>query len=254
LAEKSAMINPFPIEVDKNSPVPIYYQLQRGIALLIEDGRLEAGEPLPSENELSRAYNISPMTVRQAMTELVNAGYIYRQRGRGTFVSDRPRQRRRLEQLTGFSEEMTAAGMTPSSRILKFGRTVMPQDLTLQLDLVPETPSLRVKRLRLADGRPVGIHDAYLLLGEISITRSELEEQQSLYKLLATKGLHLRDGDVSIEATGASAEVAKYLEVEPGAPLLRINRFSWAVSGEFVEYVAAHYRADLYQYTIRLLR
>jgi len=128
-------MNPFPIEVDKNSPVPIYYQLQRGIALLIEDGRFQAGEPLPSENELARAYNISPMTVRQAMTELVNAGYIYRQRGRGTFVSNRPMQRRRLERLTGFSEEMTAAGMTPSSRTLNFEQTIMPQAVTLQLDL-----------------------------------------------------------------------------------------------------------------------
>ena len=248
------MMNPFPIEVDKNSPVPIYYQLQRGFTLLIEDGRLQAGEPIPSENELARTYNISPMTVRQAMSELVNAGYIYRQRGRGTFVSNRPMQHRRLERLTGFTEEMTAAGMAPSSRILDFGQTIMPQAVSLQLDLAPETSALRIKRLRLADGRPVGIHDAYLLLGEIAITRAELEQQQSLYKLLATKGLHLRDGDVSIEAAGAVAEVAKYLEVEPGSPLLRINRFSWAVSGEFVEYVAAHYRADLYQYTIRLLR
>lgn len=248
------MMNRFPIEVDKNSPVPIYYQLQRGITLLIEDGRLQAGEPIPSENEFSRAYNISPMTVRQAMTELVNAGYIYRQRGRGTFVSNRPTQHRRLERLTSFSEEMTAAGMTPSSHILNFEQVIMPQDVTLQLDLAPETPALRIKRLRLADGRPVGIHDAYLLLGEITITRLELEQEQSLYRLLASKGLHLRDGEVSIEATGATVEVAPYLVVEPGSPLLRINRFSWAVSGRFVEYVAAHYRADLYQYTIRLLR
>ncbi|MDX1417893.1 MAG: GntR family transcriptional regulator [Candidatus Promineifilaceae bacterium] len=243
----------FPIEVDKNSPVPIYYQLQHGIATLIEEGGLRAGQPLPSENELSRVYSISPMTVRQAMARLVDAGYIYRQRGKGTFVSNRPHHRR-LERLTSFTEEIARTGMRPSARILHFGTAELPQDVGLHVNLAPKTPALRIKRLRLVDEQPVGIHDAYLVLKDIQITRSELEQKQSLYQLLGSKGLQLRHGDVTIAATAADEEAAQLLHVTPGSPLLRLHRYSWSVSSEFVEYVAALYRADLYEYTIRLLR
>ncbi|MCA9906887.1 MAG: GntR family transcriptional regulator, partial [Anaerolineae bacterium] len=80
------------IPVDKSSPVPLYYQLQQGIIRLIEADTLKPGDLLPSENELARRYSISPMTVRQAMAELVNAGYVRRERGRGTFVAKRQMQ------------------------------------------------------------------------------------------------------------------------------------------------------------------
>lgn len=247
-------MNPFPsIRINKNSPVPIYHQLQEGIAALIEEGRLKPGEGLPSENELSQAYKISPMTVRQAMAELVNEGYVYRQRGRGTFVSSRPIQRR-LEQLTSFSEEMIARQVIPGSRLLIFEKSPLPNDVIHQLKLLPDMQMTRIKRVRLADENPVGIHDTYLYLPQITITRDELEQFQSLYKLLEFKGIHLREGEVSLRATAATAESARLLGVELDSPLLRITRISWDTSGKFVEFVDAQYRADLYQYTIHLKR
>ena len=79
----------FPIQIDKNSPIPIYFQLQRELVALIDSGVLQPGDMLPSENDFSRQFNISPMTVRQAMSELVQQGYIKRERGRGSFVAPR---------------------------------------------------------------------------------------------------------------------------------------------------------------------
>ena len=231
--------------------MPIYHQLHQGIIELIEAGQLSPGASIPSENDLSRTYNISPMTVRQAMAELVNDGYIYRRRGRGTFVSSRPMQRQ-MEKLTGFSEDMRARGMDPGSQILIFEKILPPKVMVKRLGISPDEKVTRIKRLRLANNQPVGIHDAYL--SGASISHLEIEQNQSLYRLLEKKGIKLQEGIETIEATAASDACAQQLAVEPGSPLLQAIRASWSISGQVAEYVIAYYKADLYQYTIRLKR
>lgn len=239
------------VQVNKDSPVPLYFQLQTGITALIESGALKPGECLPSENDLARQFNISPMTVRQAMTELVSSGYVHRQRGRGTFVSAR-RMEHPLEQLVSFSEDMRARGLHPGSQILLFEQAALPGEVASRVQLPPDSRLTRIKRVRFANDKPVGIHDAYL--NNVSITQAELEKNGSLYALLAEKGIQLGEGEDMIEAVAVTKEAAHLLCVKPGSPLLRTTRFSWDSRGQFVEYVVALYHADLYQYRIRLKR
>jgi GntR family transcriptional regulator len=242
-----------PIEIDKNSPMPIYYQLKQGIVNLIESGALQPKDPIPSENALSQVYDISPMTVRQAMAELVNEGYVHRKRGLGTFVSVR-RMQRQIEQLTSFSEDMLSRGLTPGSRILLYEQASPPGEIVGWSGITQNTKLLRIKRVRLADGKPVGIHDAYLNTQKVSVSLNELEESQSLYKVFDKKGVSLAEGEVKIEAIAATEECARLLNATPGEPLLRTIRLSWDADGELVEYVIAVYHADVYQYTIHLKR
>lgn len=244
-------MNLLAIEIRKDSPIPLYFQLQTGIAALIESGVLRPGECLPSENVLARQYNISPMTVRQAMSELVSYGYVHRQRGRGTFVSTR-RMEHPLDQLVSFSEDMRARGMSPSSQILLFEQIMPPGELAAHIQLPADTLLTRVKRLRFANGESVGIHDSYL--HNVSLTANELKHNHSLYALLAEKGIQLGEGEDMIEAVAATKEAAHLLNVKPGAPLLRTTRFAWDSHGQFVEYVVALYHANLYQYRTRLKR
>ena len=241
-----------PIAVDKNSPLPMYHQLKQGFIKLITAGKLERGACLPSENELARAYKISPMTVRQAMTDLVNAGYIYREKGRGTFVADRP-VKHRLERLTSFSEDIEGRNMTPTSRILLIETVPPPLEVLARIDLPEDTMMTHIKRIRLFSDQPVGIHTVYLC--DIPIEREELEQYQSLYKLLEARGIQIREGEETIEAVAATERFAEIIpDVEVGSPLLQTTRFSWDISGKFIEYGKAQYRADLYQYTTRLKR
>ena len=240
-----------PIKIDKDSPLPIYHQLRRGIENLIRSGKLAPGDPLPSENELSQTYSISPMTVRQAMSELVNDGYIHRERGRGTFVSLK-RMQHQLENMVSFSETMKTQQMRPGSKILIIDDQTPPSDVLTQLSLAPSTPFTRIKRLRLANDAPVGIHDSYL--HGISVTQSDLEQTPSLYELLEERAIILEDGEETIEAVAAEDEPAQLLDVAPGSPLLKATRLSWDTNGNFVEYVVALYHADLYRYKIRLKR
>lgn len=237
--------------MDKNSPVPIYFQLKQGIEKLIESGKLTVGEPLPSENELSRAFNISPMTVRRAMAELVNEGYIYRERGRGTFVA-RQRMQHQLESLVSFTEDIRHRNLHPSSRILAFELVTAPAPVIERCALPANTQMTRIKRLRLANNTPVGVHDSYIC--DAPITRQELEKFDSLYVLLESKGIVMDEGDEAIEAAAADAETAQLLKLQPGDPLLQTTRFSWNSAGDLIEYVVALYHADLYRYTVRLKR
>lgn len=239
------------LEIDKNSPVPIYYQLRQGIEKLIESGDLIPGACLPSENEMSRTYGVSPMTVRQAMADLVNAGYVRRERGRGTFVLER-RMQHSLDNLVSFSEDMQSRQIQPGSRLLVFEPVRAPQAAVKRIGLPADSIMTLVKRVRLADDVPVGIHDSYLY--GVAITRADLERAGSLYRLLEQRDIHLSEGEETIEAVAASDEAARLLNVARGFPLLKTSRFSWATSGQFVEYVIALYHADLYRYTLRLRR
>lgn len=237
--------------IDKQSPVPLYHQLQEHLKQLISNGELEPHDRVPSENELAQRYDISPMTVRQAMNELVNQRLIYRQQGRGTFVAPRP-MAHPLTRLSSFSEDMRARGIEPGAQILNFELVPAEDPVASALDVEPDRKVLYIKRLRLADGRAVGIHNAYLR--DVEITRSALEEIGSLYQLLEARGSRLAEGEEVIEAVAATEEIAHLLHVTPGSPLLQVTRTMVDDTLQPVEFVIATYRADLYRYTIRLQR
>lgn len=242
---------PFPLIINRESPVPIYYQLSQGIAELIKSGELVQEERLPSENDFASLYNIVPMTVRQAMNELVSEGYIYRVRGKGTFVAHRPLEHT-LERLLSFSEDMQNRNLVPGSKILLFAEVSPSKRVAQKLNIQPGSPVLHLRRLRLANDEPVGLHDSYLT--GVSFTRDELEVCGSLYAVLAKKEVVLTEGDDVIEALIADAQLGSLLKVRPGAALLRVLRTSYDSTGRTVEYVEATYRADFYRYAIHLKR
>jgi len=239
------------LSIDRDSPVPIYHQLSRELKDLIQSGELAPNERLPSQNDFSKWFDISPMTVRQAMTEMANEGFIYRIRGRGTFVAPRYLEHT-LERLVSFSEDMRERQLTPGSRILLFENMQAPPDIARGLMLEDGASVLRVMRLRLANEEAVGLHDAYL--NGVDITRRELDEKQSLYALLSEKGVTLTEGDDIIEAIEADERMSELLNVRPGSALLQLTRCSRDSNGRTVEYIKAVYRADFYRYAIRLKR
>jgi GntR family transcriptional regulator len=245
------MSTSFPVELDKDSAVPLYYQLQQSIIDLIDKGTLQPGQGIPSENVLSRRYNISPMTVRQAMTELAARGYVRRERGRGTFIAAR-QLTHSLERPVGFSEDMRARGVQPGSKVLLLEVVPAPEKVALESGIPTGMPLLRLRRLRFADDQPVGVHDSYL--SDTGITLADFERMPSLYDLLAERGQRVTESDDCLEAASADRDTAELLDLAVGAPLLRVTRISRAAEGRFVEHVEALYRAELYQYRVHLRR
>jgi GntR family transcriptional regulator len=239
------------LSIDRSSAIPIYQQLQQQIEQLIVTGVWRLKEPLPSETMLADRLGISVMTVRQAMAQLVNKGLIYREKGRGTFVTPQPLDHY-LQRLESFSEDMRARSLRPSSRLLMFERVPAAERIAEELGLVPDEDVLYVRRLRLVEERPVALHDAYLTCTDLS--REDLEAVGSLYTLLERNGIELIEARETLEAIVADGEQAVLLGVRRGDPLLKATRLTWGRDRAPLELVFAFYWADFYRYTVRLKR
>jgi GntR family transcriptional regulator len=233
--------------INKNSPVPIYHQLEEYIKQQIESGILQEEEAIPSEREFSERFEISRMTVRQAINNLVTDGCLYRQKGRGTFVSKK-KVEQELQGLTSFTEDMLSRGMKPSSKLISF--QVMPADSKTARDLsISEgDPVYEIKRSRLADGAPMALETAYIperIVPGLSVENSN----QSLYRYIEENlSLSISVAKQEIEASIADEKTAKELSIEKGAPVLLMVRISYLEDGTPFELVKSTFRADRYRF------
>src|SRR5579864_1063127 len=129
--------------LDKNSFTPLYFQIQTNLLKMIKSGELRAGDPVPSEEELSRVYGVSRMTTRQALQSLKNQGYATGQKGRGTFVTQ-PKVEKDIAHLSGFTAEMRTLGMRASSRVLEADSAAADDEVASQLQVLPGAPVFRL--------------------------------------------------------------------------------------------------------------
>jgi len=242
--------------VDPLSAVPKYYQLSEIIRQKIDDNEWQPHDPLPPERELEALYNVSRTTVREALNHLASQGYIYREHGRGTFVS-RPKIQHSLHILHSFTDDMKARGFRPGQRVLGLERVTATNRIRQQLELADDIDQvIQVERLRYADGEPIGIHIAYLpLLPDQNISRKELETFGSLYALLEVKfSLVPAEADETIEAAIANKREADLLQVNVGFPLLLLERTTFSQQRYPMEFVKMLYRADRYKYYVHITR
>lgn len=239
--------------IDKNSPIPLYYQLEEHIKELIEKGELQPGDALPAEREYAEKYQISRMTVRQAFTKLVNEGYLHRLQGKGTFVSERKIEQP-LHGLTSFTEDMRARGLEPGSQLVHFEIIPATSAIANQLSIQEYGPVFEIKRIRIADGVPMALETNYMSANLIKGLTEQIVNQ-SLYDYIENQ-LNLRIDQASqvIESSIASENEASYLHVKKGAPVMLIQRNTFLSDGTPVELVKSVYRADRYKFMIQMKR
>ncbi|KMM36446.1 GntR family transcriptional regulator [Guptibacillus hwajinpoensis] len=239
--------------IDKTSPLPIYYQLVEWIKGLIEQGVLQPGDSLPSEREYAERFSISRMTVRQAITELVNSGYLYRQKGVGTFVAEKKIEQQ-LMGLTSFTEDMKARGMEPSSKLVGFEIVPAPTYISEQLTIQEHAPVYEIKRIRLADGIPMALEKTYISANLVKGLTEEIV-QSSLYHHIENQlSIKIDEATQVLESSVATQQEAEYLNIQKGAPILLIQRNTTLTDGTSLEIVKSSYRGDRYKFTITLKR
>ena len=176
----SSTINPYDV-------IPKYFQLASILRSKIEDGEWSPRTPIPSERQLELQYNVSRTTIRQAIESLERQGFLYREQGRGTFVSPQKLQKG-IQELTSFSEDLQRRGQQPGQVIRSIEFVVPPAKVLQRLELAPSSHMLCIDRIRLADGVPLGLQVSYLALQpNQAITRQELETSGSLYRILQNK-------------------------------------------------------------------
>ncbi len=238
--------------INRNHPLPLYYQLMEELRRRIEQGEWKPGDLIPSERELTETYGISRMTVRQALTELVNDGLLRRDQGRGTFVA-RPKIRKKLSRLTSFTEEMRARGKHASAQVLRL--EMVPARATVaeifQIEIGQQVAL--VERLRLANSDPVGIECCHLSFdGCEAILREDLSG--SLYRLLVERfGLVPTRAQEQMEAGACGSREAQILGMRRGEPVLLIRRRTLDQDQRPFEYVESVYRGDNYMLSVELV-
>ena len=218
----------------------------------IQSGELTVGDPLDSEEELSRRYQVSRMTARQALHELKVSGYAYSQKGRGTFVS-RPKFEKNEMHLQGFTEEMRHRGMTPGSRMLEQKLLPASEDLITKLQLQPGDTILRLLRLRTADGIPMAIEESNLPLRHYPRLDKFDFSKHSLYQILRDH-FNAQPGwaDEMIEALPATSKEAELLTIPKRSSILSITRTVMTMQETPIEVACSRYRGDRYRALIRV--
>jgi GntR family transcriptional regulator len=231
--------------IDRESPVPFYFQLAELLEHEIVSGRWEPGIRLPSELELCSHFGVSRTTLRQALSRLEQEGLVSRHKGRGTFVEGtRPRSWLLQSSAGFFQEEVERMGRQVTSRVRRVERGPLPGWACGALALQPGSVGLTLERVRLVDGLvamyvvnhlPERFADAVLSLGE----------DESLYQRLREHhGLEAAGGRRVVEALPAEELLAKLLEVAPRTPLVFVESVAWDSSGQPFDCYQTWLRSD----------
>ncbi|WP_053363386.1 GntR family transcriptional regulator [Bacillus sp. FJAT-27251] len=239
--------------INKQLHIPLYYQLAQSIQKQIDSGDLKPGESLPTEREYAENLNISRMTVRQALNQLVNNGYLYRVQGKGTFVAE-CKIEKPLTGITSFTEDMMARGLEPSSKLLHFELIPATPDVANQLQIKENSPVYEIKRIRLADHVPMAIEINYISANLVKGLTEKIVNQ-SIYAYMEDQlNLRIEQAIQTIESSLAEPNEAQLLQMKDGAPLMRIQRTAFLYDGTPAEYVLSAYRADRYKFTVHIHR
>lgn len=233
--------------------IPQYIRIREDLRGRILSGELSRGVKLPSEEELSNSYGVSRMTLRQSMSDLVDEGLLYRKHGVGTFVALQHFARDH-NYLQNFFENSRQNGLIVDERILEMNVVPARFQVAKALNLAEGEPVIRLKTLRIVDGNPITIHEAYFSFEKFSDFVEDDTETRSkdLLAYYESRGFKVRRGIQRLDARPAEPEVAVLLEMEAGAPVLYKERTLYTEEGIPVEFLYCHNRGDLYSVTFNL--
>lgn len=234
--------------------VSLHSQISQWLRQQIEDGSFVPDQKLPSENELARQFDVSRVTIRRALQSLESDSIIYRCQGLGSFVSDQ-RAPHQLVRLTDFHEDMTRAGLSASTSLVRFQTVEAPEWILPGLQLDTGTRVVQIDRLRLGNGQAIAFDSTWLpmLYGQL-LDPKELETR-TIYHILEKKyEIPILRGSYIISADTASATVAHHLDVTPITPLLLMDRTSCTLGEKPVYFQRRYYRSDRVAYEMVLER
>jgi DNA-binding GntR family transcriptional regulator len=237
------------VEVDRTSPIPLYFQVASRLQHLIEIGEIPVGTRIENEIDLAERLGVSRPTTRRAIQYLVERGMLVRKRGVGTQVVH-PKVRRPV-QLSSLYDDLVSAGRAPSTEVLKF--ELMPaSDAIAQALSVPEGAEVTwIERLRYDGDEPLALMQNAVPVDVLRLRQEDLN-QHGLYELLRRAGFPPRMASQVVGARAATSAEARILHESRGAALLTMTRTAWDANGRAIEYGSHVYRASRYSFELTL--
>ena len=239
------------LSIDReNYSMAIYQDVKKELIHRIQEGVYKAGEKIPSERDLCLVFKVSRMTIRQALSELVAEGVLYKSVGRGTFVSSPSLYQ---ENLKSFTHTLIGQGMVPSTKIIEVATISQLKKISHWLNVDQMDPFYKVKRLRLGDGVPIALETIYI---PKKYTEGLLKHDltTSLYKLLEKEyGYDLTHITCDIEANISSRIIMEAMSLHQQTALLKITGITYAQNDLKLFYEESYYRSQLYKYHVDIL-
>jgi len=226
--------------------IPAYIRIHDALKKKIDDGFWEIGQRLPSERDLADDYEVSRMTLRQAITLLVEEGILERRVGSGTYVASH-RVQEKMRGTTSFTEIVRSQGKSPSSQVVSYQRKPANETEIQQLQLKPSDYVVCMERVRYADNMPLVFEVASIpekLIREFK--REDITEH--FFQTLTDNGYEIGKSQQTIYAKNASERVANYLKVPKNHAVLALTQVSYFTDGRPFEYVHSQYVGDRFEF------
>lgn len=245
--KKSPRLVPF-------APVPLYNQLKELLRKQILDGTYPAETRMPSESELGDKFQVSRITVRQALGDLQKEGLIFKIHGKGTFVA-KPKAFQNVSRLQGLAESLSQLGYEVINQLHSIKFINANNRIAERLQLTEGSPVTEIKRVRLINREPVSLEISYVSpeIGE-KLQKADLITRDIFLILENDLQLNLGHADLAIDAVLADSELTHALNVEEGSPIMRIERLTHTADGKPIDFEFLYYRGDAFQYRFRIDR
>lgn len=230
--------------IDTTSATPLYAQVKDDLLQKVQQGHFGTTNRIPSEKELAKIYNVSLITVRRAVEELVEGNILQKKQGKGTFIVQKPFNRTFSATATSFTESCTVNGMTASAKLLR-GEVVQNVDSRILKDLSLPSDSrvVLIERLRFANGQPIVIETSYFPIRYAYLLELDLENM-SMYSLLYAHEKNLkmvaRPGTRELRLVAADAQTAHLLELRPGSVILSMKGLVFDETTDCPVYLSSH--------------
>jgi GntR family transcriptional regulator len=236
------------------SPVPLYNQLKEILRGQILDGTWPPLSRMPSENELGQRFDVSRITVRQALNDLQKEGLIFKIHGKGTFVA-KPKAFQNVSTLQGLAESLARQGYEVVNRLISFKTVAASSQVAQRLNVGEGSQVSEIKRLRLVNREPVSLEVTWLPLdiGQ-QLEKADLVTRDIFLILENDCGYNLGHAELAIDAILAESELTRLLNIEEGSPIMRIERLTHTADGTPIDYEYLYYRGDAFQYRLRIDR
>ncbi|WP_161980673.1 GntR family transcriptional regulator [Streptococcus sp. S784/96/1] len=225
---------------------PAYISIHDALKEQIDKGIWKIGDRLPSERDLADNFSVSRMTLRQAITLLVDEGILERRVGSGTYVASR-RVQEKMRGTTSFTEIVTAQGKTPSTKLISYQKKLASQTEMDRLHLKKTDYVIRMERVRYADNIPV-VYEVASIPEELirNVERHAITEH--FFKTLTGNGYEIGKSQQVISAKIASERVADYLSIAKGHAILALTQVSYFTDNRPFEYVRSQYVGDRFEF------
>lgn len=235
------------VTLSGDSQIPLYSQLQQLIKKAMALGDFRVDEAIPAEREMAADLGVSRVTVRKAVSGLVEEGLLVQRHGVGTFVKGRMEQP--SARLTGFTEEMTKRGMQPGVKWLDRSIGVATPEEAMALNISPGTEVSRLARIRYGSEQAVAVE--YTTVPRMFLPFPNIVDK-SLYEILTATNYPPYRALQRLRAELFDAEMAELLNIKCNSVALYVERRSFLKDGRGVEFTRSYYRGDSYDYVAEL--